>query len=351
MCNIIRFLPGQMIDEEKFFNCVYNNWHSYGLVTKSDGKMQIDRVVPESGEIDPKEIWTKIKKNIDVERILHVRHNTAGKTDMENCHPIDILYIPGKRGRGERQIVFMHNGTMSEYKSKTIVNGITRDDDDGPSDTRNFAEQVLQPIIQADYGSGVGDLSNATLKKILTKFWTFGNRGVLIANDQPSLFLGEWKEFGVGDVLKVANTEYFDKVTRGPEFSRREAAKKQSETPSRTIRSFSNIKDFPFDAKHGFFRLSESACNLLSDWDIYNREHAVSVGYMTQDELSEIYKNKNDCIHLMDWVFTDYAVLYKENLELEEKLKRSSNKIAEMVEEFKRKHGEKPQSVSERKVG
>lgn len=341
MCGIVRFLPGQMMDEEKLFNLAYNNWHSYGLVTKADGRMEIKKVVPESGEIDPKEIWALLKKDQDIERILHCRHNTAGVTDLENCHPFDVFYQQGNRKRGERQIVFMHNGTMSDYKSKTISStGMSVDDNTGASDTKNFVEQVLIPMTQADYGSGPGDLSNPVYRQVIQKFWPYGNRGILIANDQPSFFLGEWKELADGGSgLKVSNTDYFDKVTRGPEFTRRKAQEeaeksKNPTTASASPKFFSNLKDFDFDAKHGFFKLSESPCNILNDWEIYDRQHAVAVGYIAKPELMQIYEDKTACIDLMDWVFTDYALLYKEFLEVTEKHDKATKRIAGMADQL-----------------
>src|SRR5688572_30033913 len=107
MCKIVRLLPGQMLTDEQLFNAVYNNWHSYGVVIK-DGKkgMDIIRNVPESGETDPKDVWKILKDSMNYERILHVRHNTAGSNDVKNCHPFDVLYLPKKK----RQIVFAHNG-------------------------------------------------------------------------------------------------------------------------------------------------------------------------------------------------------------------------------------------------
>ena len=342
MCNILRFLPNQMMDEEKFFNCVWNNWHSYGLILKDgQGGMDVIKVVPESGENDPKEIWQLIKDNMAMERILHVRHTTAGVTDLDNAHPISVLYIPRKGGRKAREIQFMHNGTMAEYKSRITEHGVTKDDNTGPSDTRNFVDQILTPVCQADYGTGAGDLSNPILQKILQKFWPFSNRGVLIANDQPSFFLGDWKEFGVGDIIKVANVDYFDKVQRGPEFDRRKKADEEAKArePS-SFRpfdtsgvSYGNLKDFDFTRKHDFYSLSESAVNILSDWEVYDRSSAVSVGLLKHEDLLSIYADKTTCLTLMDWIFTDYHQLYTEHLKLEEKHQKASNKIAELVEE------------------
>lgn len=342
MCGIVRFLPGQTIEDEKLFNLVHNNWHSYGYVIKDgNGGMDVQRVVPETGENDPKEIWKILKDNQDLERILHVRHNTAGATNIENCHPFPVLFIPKKGKKAAREIVFMHNGTMSDYKSKYYDGAIAKDDPDGASDTLNFVEQVLQPMLQADYGTGAGDLSNPVLRKIIEKFWPYGNRGVLIANDQPSWFLGEWKEYGVGDILKVSTIEYFDKVTRGPEYSRRiqkenEERSRRPSTPIGQAKLFSNLRDHNFEEAHGFYKLSESPVNILSDWEVYDREHGVSVANFTRPELEQIYADKTTCIDLMEWIFTDYGLLYNDHCETVDKHDRATKRIAGQAEELKK---------------
>lgn len=78
MCSIIYLKPNAMIPYEMLENAVYNNWHSYGLVTKVDGKLDIKKKVPESGEVDPKEVFKLLQDDIEYERFLHLRHNTAG---------------------------------------------------------------------------------------------------------------------------------------------------------------------------------------------------------------------------------------------------------------------------------
>ena len=154
MCNILLLKPGQMPYKEEFINMCYNNWHSYGLVVKVDGKLDIKRHVPES-EIDPLELWNLIEKDRQYERLVHVRHTTAGATNLDNCQPFDVFYQEHK-GKNPTNIVFAHNGTLYDYKSKKWDDkGIQMDDPDGPSDTKNFVDQVLIPFITASDFGGV----------------------------------------------------------------------------------------------------------------------------------------------------------------------------------------------------
>ena len=76
------------------------------------------------------QIWNRYTtardKNLPV--AVHFRRTTAGSNTVENCHPMRI---------GEREIAFMHNGTLSNY---TDLIG----EDDDISDTRLFKDQVLE---------------------------------------------------------------------------------------------------------------------------------------------------------------------------------------------------------------
>lgn len=346
MCVILHLKPGVMPTKDQLWNACYNNWHSYGLVIKLDSRLHIQKKCPESGEVDPQEVWNLLEQDVDEERFLHLRHNTAGATTLDNTHPFDVFYQDGKN---HRQVVFMHNGTLYSYKSKKKgPTGGEIDDDTGPSDTKNFVDRVLVPAMsQLDCGRGKGDIQNPFFKEMIKKFWSTGNRGLLISSDQDAVFIDDWKTMkgDGGKEFLSSNDTYFDKVDRGPEHTRRlvraENEKKARETGTAVVttkgtKQFVRLADFDFGpTRHPFFTLSESTVNLLNDWDFYDRQNAVSLGYASIEELSDLYKEKNDCLVVMDWVFTDYAQLYKEYEDLEEKHKKASNKIAELVEEIK----------------
>lgn len=336
MCNITTLPKGVMPDFEKFSNCCYNNWHSYGFVTKIDGKLDIRRVVPKSGEIDPKELYEALDKDVEFERFVHVRHNTAGATDLRNCHPFEIYYNPAKG----RQIVFMHNGTIHEHKSKKTVDGKTVDDENGPSDSLNYATNVLQPLL-ASLG---GDITTPINREILRKFWTPLNRGLLIASDQDPIYLGDWKEIDFGGTkCKTSTLDYFDRVQRGPEHIRREVAKEKARGKTAAAfrpfnanaTSVTPLKNFDFEKTMKVGVLSECLSGILQDWEVYDRPGLVSLGYATQKELEELYSNKNDCLMTMDLAFTDYASLYKEFIEAEEKAQKQEKIIEKLALKLK----------------
>lgn len=325
----------------------YNNWHSWGLVTRIDGKLDIIKKVPESGEIDQEEIeviWKLLERDQEFERILHVRHNTAGATSIDNCHPYPVYYNESSG----REIVFMHNGTMYEYKSKVTVPNqwgtgfVTEDDPDGPSDSKNFVDQILTPMLTTqDYGNGHGDVNSKFFVKILGKIWPTGNRGLIIPNDQNLVFLGDWKKIkGENDMdIWSSNDDYFHKVTRGPESQRREEREKKAREAERARTSaftagtnnpeVTPLSSFNFN-QHSIYNLSTTLDNITYDWKLWDRDCAVTLGGATREELEFLYSDKESCLTVMDWIFGDYHELYQEHNDLEDKHQRQATYINQL---------------------
>jgi len=352
MCSIVILEPGQMLNREHFDNMCYNNWHSYGLVTIVNGRLDIKRCVPESGEIDPQELWDLVEKDLDYQRIIHVRHNTAGKTDLDNCHPFDVLWSK------KRQVVFAHNGTMSLWKSKKEVevwklgNKVTElvDDDSGPSDSKNYVDKFLRPLLTSmDEGEGHGYYQSPLARTILYQTWPLNNRGIIISNDQKPLLLGNWDKFkgydkdGQEVEIKVSNTDYFNMVKRGPEYTRRQERQKKEE-----LKQVSTGKAIvplaAIDFNETSFDLGESAKNILDDPEIWERDSAVNVAFLTQEELEEIYSDKNTCLNLMNWIFCDYHSMHMDQEALEDlydelsgKFERQQNHINKIYAELARR--------------
>lgn len=359
MCAIIRLMPKQMISKEALYNACHNNWHSFGLVTKVDGKLDIYRDVPESGEIDPDKVYKMLQADFEYERYLHVRHNTAGATNLENTHPFDVLFDE-KTGN---HLVFMHNGTLYEYKSKKkSESGAMVDDDDGPSDTKNFTDEVLVPSCLADFGSGVGDIKNPFFVKTMNKFWPgAGNRGVLISSKSDPLFLGSWVEVGEdGNKILASNNDYFEKVTRGPEFIRRrlreeeekkrleeKLAAKKSKTSIICVGEKSNsttlaaLKDHKVESVVDHFSLTESLKNIFGDWDVWDREGMVALGLATRQELEGLYDDRTTCLCIMDAVFTEFAKMHGDLEKEREKRFKAEKQIEKFSNELRSLKSEK----------
>jgi hypothetical protein len=353
MCKIVCLQPGQQVPRVNLENACYNNWHSFGLVTLDKGRQKypkMDIIKAAEDEVDPNEVEKLLKEYAHTFRILHVRHNTAGASTLENAHPFDVY-----EDDTGLKIVFMHNGTLYDYKSKKTEGQKVIDDDSGPSDTKNFVDRVLTPFCNVDFGSGLGDIDNDLFRRVVDKHWPSagGNRGVLISNRHQPYFLGDWKTVDLGgQKILCSNDSYWYSVQRGPEHTRRlvreemlkQEAKEKAQETTRTPREIGPTTN-PYvllrewisqiRAKHPAYNLKESICDLINDWDIWDRDCAAqSLPYMTREELYQLYDHKEDFVSIADWVFSDYGALYEEYNKLDEKKKAAEKMISEMKKEI-----------------
>lgn len=202
MCVIIGLTKNQVINEAKLKNAVLNNPHGFGLVTTNAGKLEVYHKFDERGN-NPEVVARELEKRKDAEmRYLHVRYCTRGDKSRENTQPFTVFKSK------DRRIEFMHNGSLSNKHTVTPT-GITKD---FPSDTRLFAQQYLSPMLYHYSGdNGFGDIEDVFLEKMFDDFFSYTNRGLLIANDLDPMFLGKWETLDLDDKSKaiVSNTDYF----------------------------------------------------------------------------------------------------------------------------------------------
>lgn len=345
MCNILILKPNQMLDKEDFWNMCHNNWHSWGLVVRKGDKLEITKSVPESGEYDPQEVWDAVEKNKKYQRYLHVRHITAGLNNLDNCHPLEVFRD------GDKQTLFMHNGTLRDFKSKkttTSTYGYVReeDDDSGPSDTRNFADQILIPLLK-EVGDRDGDVSNPIFQSIIGRLWETNNRGLLISNvgeiNHLLINKSEWKSISATDgesTILSANDLYFSEVTRGPEKVRRaeqvrlqqeEERKKQEAQAQAQKGEIVPLKMVPFREKHKFLQLTENLVSLIDSFDITTREGIATLAYLSDEEITELVdKEKTLVPWLISYVLTSFHDLYEDYEELADKKKIAEQYIAKL---------------------
>ena len=200
MCNILALAPGSKLNDKSFFNMVMNNRDGWGLVTLNDGKMEVRKEFSEKGN-DPEAIGRIIEEMKDHTRFLHVRYNTVGKSNELNAHPFTVY-----NGSNNTRIEFMHNGTLSDFRP-----GAGSDS----SDTRNFAENFLAPLLERWHTDGeLANLEDPFLKELLKKYFPHNNRGLLISNKHKPLYLGNWSTVKGedGEDIPTSNTDYFSYV-------------------------------------------------------------------------------------------------------------------------------------------
>lgn len=203
MCVILILEPGITPPSELIKNATYNNPDGYGLILKDvqTKKLQIIKSKAINGNIpenDPEVIYDLLKDNEDCQRFLHLRHRTEGPVDEENTHPFTSFYSD------KRQVYFMHNGTLYDYKPKTTsytyINNVRVDnnsDEDSISDSKKFNDTVLAPLLTKIKGTnGYGDIHDDLVQTAITKFWGSGdNKGLLISNNQDFILINrdKWK--------------------------------------------------------------------------------------------------------------------------------------------------------------
>lgn len=200
MCAIIYLPAGTSLSTAHLTNCVYNNAHGFGIVTNVDGKLDVYKHFDEKGN-DPEHVEEELKKRNNLDRYLHLRYATVGAKNLDNTHPFTVY-----EGNDNHSIVFMHNGGFYDFKTN---------ENKDISDTRSFSEKLLHPLLQKFHGdNGIADIEDEVLEKILSKYFSSTNRGLLISNKLTPLFLGEWKTFESNNhKFVVSNNDYFTLVT------------------------------------------------------------------------------------------------------------------------------------------
>lgn len=203
MCVIISLANGQALPEDKLKHAVLNNPHGFGIISVHDGKLEVFHKFDERGN-NPEVVARELEKRKDADwNHLHVRYCTRGEKSKENTHPFTVFK------NKERRVEFMHNGSLNNKFANMTWTGT------GPnpkSDSRIFAERYITPMLQHYVGeNGPADIEDVFLEGLLEDFFSYTNRGLLVANDLDPMYLGKWDTtLGVdGEKIVVSNTDYF----------------------------------------------------------------------------------------------------------------------------------------------
>ncbi len=341
MCVIFHLDPNVMPNKDKFFNAVYNNWHSWGIVIKEpDGKIVMHKAVPENGENDPEFLYNLLDKHKDCQRVLHIRHTTKGGTSLQNAQPFEVKVVEG------RTAYFMHNGTLNSFGS--VLNTA-----DAKSDTLEFVEKILNETLPYWNGpKGVGDYSDPRyLKIILDKHWSANSTCLFISNYCEVIEFGTgWSDMdnseGEGKI-RVSNSSYFHNVIRGPENDRRNAAKRAKEAENNRNR-FQNDDTYsygyggrdydyvgannkkPTIAQYDAAALLKSeeviaSLNKLhNDASFDSYEGISALSYVTFDEWASFLGSESEYsnAYTMETIVRNFKTLYKEYTKLKNKTNR-----------------------------
>lgn len=313
MCSIFILPAGVNIPEEKLFRAVANNPHGFGIIVRDTvmNRVQVFR------EIEEETDYLKVKKilddNIDLDRYVHLRWATVGEKNLDNVHPFTSYWTEG------RQVYMMHNGTLQDFNTatNTYVNGASVPNEfKGWSDSRRFNHEIIMPLmLQVDAGDGKGDIKNPFTLKTISKFWnSYNSKGILISSDQGHELINpsgwRWVDFEQedGTVVRVrsANDDYYDTITRGPEYERRraasekerlerEAAERASRTPSgdseTNVSKQVTIRSDTFAKRHGVIDQIDGIGHFVIKDD---PESLALLAYLTHYEVEDLVQKRPD---------------------------------------------------------
>lgn len=125
MCIILYVEAGKTVKDEWLDNSAQSNQDGFGLSYSRGGRVKIFKTM------DYKEFKVKyreLESNLpDTSFVLHFRKTTAGRTNLDNCHP---FLVDGK--------AVFHNGSIP------LCSPVTTDKE--RSDTRIFCENILSDL-------------------------------------------------------------------------------------------------------------------------------------------------------------------------------------------------------------
>lgn len=345
MCVIIILPPKGKINREPLFNAAANNWHSWGIVIRKDGKTKVYKEVPENGtHTDIDKIMGILDENIDAERYIHFRHNTRGETNLENAHP--FIAYESKTD----PVYFMHNGTFS---------GIPESETKEVSDTSVFNTKYLKPLL----GLVKGNFQDELFKDIMFKgAWDKAggnNRGVLISGAHDAVTIGSWtKHYSSGQVVYntynnpgnhidfiASNDDYFKEVKRGPykvfldaeaQRIREENQKKVQEHKTSEVATGSNVVKFNPSMFRPDPSILEGLKAYVQDFNLFDDDSLADFGFCGLVYFESLIEDaaENERIKsvalFMEHVMTRFQVLNEGNKKLEDKLEKATKLIAEL---------------------
>jgi hypothetical protein len=183
MCVIIDRQPGAVIDFDLIKSACIVNPHGFGLVVPDRGKAELVRVYNEKGN-DPEEVAKWLEDTKDHHVLLHLRFQTKGTKNLENCHPFDIFGTD----RTDYQLFLAHNGTISGYGGYT----------DAMSDTYQFGQEFVRPLWDLMLKGHTPEeiMGDPFVKKLLEKESGSGSKLLLVDN--------------LGNFLKTSDKDWYD---------------------------------------------------------------------------------------------------------------------------------------------
>lgn len=331
MCVIINLPAGINVPYKLLEMAAWNNPHGYGLViVKENGKLEVKKEYYENGS-DPLEIDALLRAYDKYQRYLHLRWKTEGELSLDNVHPFEVFK------KGNKEVFFMHNGTLHDYKPK---------DQDKRSDTKIFADKIISPFLKETGGFYSSEIGHEVLKK----FWSYGSRGILISNFQPIFVFNQadWKLIKSDGVeFYASNDDYFTTLKRGFVFDKLEAEKKRREAeatrdaknffsqPSGSPDSwpFAKLKDIDFSINKA---ITPEIERFFEDSDLWSDEGLATLENLTELEIDAMVKQHPE---IATGILIQLTSSFAQNVADVAILTAKNERASKMIEELKKNAG------------
>lgn len=201
MCQVIR-KPGDFeIPFDKLKSSCLVNPDGFGIMGNDRGKLVFKTHF--SGDNDPEHVAKVLEEYKSLDEIfLHLRFRTKGKTDALSCHPFKIY------SDGGRQLMLMHNGTLSGYGNEDTV------------DSLDFGLKLVGPLYERMLSYCDDPLGDPLFQEIVKKYTGVSSKIVLLDNKGDHIVNydqgEEITEKDTGLIWWVSNTYSFDRYHREP---------------------------------------------------------------------------------------------------------------------------------------
>lgn len=294
MCSIFQLLPGYTLPYDLLFNAIHNNEHGYGILLKSDKKIQVIKELPKV--VDPDKVYKILKDNEDIERWVHLRNASQGEITMDNVQPIQVYHS------GKRDVYFMHNGTIySVYTPENQkVHILETIDDKKDSDSRKFALTRIAPLLTRFKGiNGSADIEDPFLQEVINQRWdSTKGRAVLISSDQAPYLMHSvgWEKVqdGEGNSFLSSNDDYFKHIKRGTLFEKIKEEEDKKKPKNMVVvngppQEGIFILESPAFEKE--LSLSEDMVNILEEYDLQTEEGFIAMANIEHTELKKLFKD------------------------------------------------------------
>ena len=168
MCIAIYKPADKIIDKATLERCFNANPDGAGFMYTNGTEMKIHK-----GFFTFKSFWKAFEPHQERQCLIHFRIKTHGEISVKNCHPFFIT----------KDIGFIHNGIISKHGGSRDV-----------SDTRDFNEKVLRPLVK-QFGTTI--ITAAPFAKLVEDYIGFSKLAFLDIHGNVTIMneaQGNWHE-------------------------------------------------------------------------------------------------------------------------------------------------------------